>query len=128
LTGTADPLDPSRALTPVAIRVNETRVRRGFLPKLKRVAARIPFASDAVAVYFAARDPATPATAKGLMLAALAYFVLPTDAIPDIFPVVGFTDDAAVLAAVIALVGSNVKAAHRQRAKAMLAAMAKNAG
>ena len=127
MTGTADPLDPSRALTPVAIRVNETRVRRGFLPKLARVAAKVPFAGEALAVFLAARDPATPATAKGMMLAALAYFVLPTDAIPDIFPVVGFTDDAAVIAAMIALVGANVKAAHRDRARAMLTTMAKEA-
>lgn len=121
MTEAVDPLDPSRALTPVAIRVNETRVRRGFLPKIKRVAAQVPFASEVVALYFAARDPATPKTAKGLILAALAYFVLPTDAIPDIFPLVGFTDDAAVVAAVIALVGANVKAGHRGKAKVLLA-------
>jgi uncharacterized membrane protein YkvA (DUF1232 family) len=128
VTGTAEPLDPSRALTPVAIRVNETRVRRGFLPKLQRVAAKVPFAGEALAVFLAARDPATPASAKGMMLAALAYFVLPTDAIPDVFPVVGFTDDAAVIAAMIALVGANVKAAHRERAKAMLDAMSQDSG
>jgi len=128
LSQTIEPLEPSRALTPVAIRVNETRVRRGFLPKLRRVAAKVPFASEALAVFFAARDPATPATAKGLMMAALAYFVLPTDAIPDVFAGVGFTDDAAVLMAVIGLVGANVKAAHRARAKAMLDAMARDQG
>jgi uncharacterized membrane protein YkvA (DUF1232 family) len=126
VTKTADPLEPSRALTPVAIRVNETRVRRGFLPKLRRVAAHIPFASEAMAAFLAARDPETPATAKGLILAALAYFVLPTDAIPDIFAGVGFTDDAAVLATVIGLVGANVKARHRERAKAMLAQLAED--
>lgn len=119
----ADPLDPSRALTPVAIRVNETRVRRGFIPKLRRVAAKIPFASDALAVLFCARDPETPAAAKGMMMAALAYFVLPTDAIPDIFAGVGFTDDAAVLAALIAVVGKNMKPKHRERAQSMLATM-----
>jgi uncharacterized membrane protein YkvA (DUF1232 family) len=124
LTPAADPLEPSRALTPLAIRVNETRVRRGFLPKLKRVATRVPFAAEALAVFLAARDPATPTSAKGLMIAALAYFVLPTDAIPDVFAGVGFTDDAAVIAAVIGLVGANVKAIHRQRARAVLAAMA----
>jgi uncharacterized membrane protein YkvA (DUF1232 family) len=128
LSPAADPLEPSRALTPLAIRVNETRVRRGFLPKLRRVAARVPFASEALAVFLAARDPATPATAKGLMMAALAYFVLPTDAIPDIFAGVGFTDDAAVLMAVIGLVGANVKAAHRDKAKAMLHAFGGDQG
>ena len=115
-----DPLDPSQALTPLAIRVNEVRVRRGFLPKLKRVAAKIPFASEALAAFLAARDPATPKAAKGMIFAALAYFVLPTDAIPDVFAGVGFTDDAAVMAAVIALVGAHVKGRHREMAKAML--------
>lgn len=114
------PLDPSRSLTPVAIRLNESRVRRGFLPKIARVASRIPFAGDAVAVYFCARDPATPMRAKGLMLAALAYFVLPADAIPDVLAGVGFTDDAAVLAALIALMGRHVKPAHREAGKALL--------
>lgn len=118
-----DPLDRSRALTPSVIQVNETRVKKGFLPKLKRVAASIPFATDAVAVYFCARDPATPAPAKGMMLAALAYFVLPTDAIPDILAGVGFTDDAAVLAAVIGLLGRHIKPRHRQTAREMLQKM-----
>ena len=115
-----EPIDPTRALQPAVIRVNEIRVKRGFLPKLKRVAAQIPFASEALAAFFAARDPATPAAAKGMIFAALAYFVLPTDAIPDIFAGVGYTDDAAVLAAVLGLIGASVKARHRERAKAML--------
>lgn len=118
------PLDPSRSLTPVAIRLNESRVRRGFLPKIARVAAKIPFAGDAVAVYFCARDPATPVRAKGLMLAALAYFVLPTDAIPDVFAGVGFTDDAAVLAALIALMGRHIKPAHREAGRSLLRKLA----
>ena len=36
---------------------------------------------------------------RGILLAALAYFVLPFDAIPDLLAVVGFSDDIAVLAA-----------------------------
>jgi uncharacterized membrane protein YkvA (DUF1232 family) len=120
----ADPLDPARALTPVAIRVNETRVRRGFLPKLRRVAAKIPFASDALAAYFCARDPATPMAAKGLIFAALAYFVMPADAIPDIVAGLGFTDDAAVLATVIAIVSKNIKPKHKVRAREALTRLA----
>jgi uncharacterized membrane protein YkvA (DUF1232 family) len=123
-----DPLDPARALTPLAIRVNETRVRRGFMPKLKRVAAKIPFASDALAAYFCARDPATPMAAKGLIFAALAYFVLPTDAIPDVIAGIGFTDDAAVLATVIAVLGRNIKPAHKDKARAALDKLASDAG
>lgn len=109
-------LDPSRALVPAVQRVNETRVRDGFWPKIRRTAARIPFAGQALSVWFAARDPETPTAAKGIMLGALAYFVLPVDAIPDIFAGIGFTDDAAVIAALLATLGANVKKRHRELA------------
>jgi uncharacterized membrane protein YkvA (DUF1232 family) len=121
------PLDPSRALVPAAVRVNEQRVARGFLPKLKRVAARIPFAADLLAVYYCARDPETPAGAKALLLAALAYFVLPIDAIPDVIAGIGFTDDAAVLAIAIALVGRHLKPRHKDAAREWLAKLARDA-
>src|SRR5215472_3695390 len=78
------PLDPSRALIPRVIRLNEQRVARGFWPKIRRAFAHVPFAADALAVWYCASDDETPSAAKGMMLAALAYFVLPTDAIPDI--------------------------------------------
>ncbi|MFN3558416.1 MAG: YkvA family protein [Brevundimonas sp.] len=117
--GAANPenaLDPSYALVPAVQKVNEVRVRKGFWPKIRRTAARIPFAGQALSVWFAARDPETPAAAKGLMLGALAYFVLPVDAIPDIFAVVGFTDDAAVFAALLATLGANIKRRHKDQA------------
>ncbi|HRD45623.1 MAG TPA: YkvA family protein [Caulobacter sp.] len=113
-------IDPSNALVPETVRVNEVRVEKGFWPKIRRVATRIPFAADALSVWWCARDPETPTAAKGMMLAALAYFVLPTDAIPDILAGIGFTDDAAVFAALLAVVGKNVKAKHREAARAFL--------
>ncbi len=117
-------IDPARALVPELVKVNERRVTRGFWPKMRRVAARIPFASDALSIWWCARDPATPAAAKGMMFAALAYFVLPTDAIPDILAGIGFTDDAAVFAALLAVVGKNIKPHHRDAARAWLAKLA----
>lgn len=113
-------LDPSRALVPSVQRVNEVRVSKGFWPKIRRTAARIPFARQVVSVWYSARDPETPTAAKGIMLGALAYFVLPLDAIPDIFAGIGFTDDAAVIAALIATLGSNIKRRHKDQADAAL--------
>ncbi len=113
-------IDPSKALVPAVVQVNEAHVRRGFWPKLAKSAARIPFARDLVAVWYCARDPETPAAAKGVMLAALAYFVLPTDAIPDVLAGVGFTDDAAVIAAVLSMLGANLKPRHRLKARETL--------
>ena len=110
-------LDPERALVPSVQRVNEVRVSKGFWPKLRRTASRIPFADQLLSVWYAARDPETPTAAKGIMVGALAYFVLPFDAIPDIFAGIGFTDDAAVIAALLATLGSNVKRRHKDLAR-----------
>ena len=113
-----DALNPDKALVPAVVRVNETRVTRGFWPKIRSTAARIPFADQALAAWYAARDPKTPAAAKGILLAGLAYFVMPVDAIPDVFVGIGFTDDAAVIAAVLATLGAHIKPRHRDQAEA----------
>lgn len=84
---------------------------------LRKVARRIPFAEDVAAAYFCARDPATPRRVRLTLLAALAYFVLPTDVVADFLPVLGFADDAAVLAAAIASVSSAITGEHRKYAR-----------
>ena len=118
------PLDPSRALIPHVVKVNATLVRRRFWPKLRRVVRHIPFAEDAVALYFCALDRDTPAATKGMLLAALAYFILPMDVIPDFIPVLGFTDDAAVIAAAVALARRSIKPEHREAARAQIERLA----
>lgn len=110
-------ISPSRALVPAVMRLNEQRVAQGFWPKIRKVAARIPFAKEALSVWYCARDDETPIAAKGMMLAALAYFVLPTDAVPDFIAGLGYTDDAAVFAALMSVVGKNLKPRHRDAAR-----------
>jgi uncharacterized membrane protein YkvA (DUF1232 family) len=111
-----DAVNPEKALVPAVQQVNEMRVRRGFWPKMRRTAARIPFAGQALAAWYAAQDPKTPLAAKGILLGALAYFVMPVDAIPDILAGIGFTDDAAVIAAVLATLGAHLKPRHHDQA------------
>ena len=111
------PIEPGRALAPRVMRVNEQKVARGFWPKIRRVVSKVPFASEALAVWYCARDDETPVAAKGMMLAALAYFVVPTDAVPDFIAGLGYTDDAAVFTALLAIVGRHLKSRHRQAAK-----------
>ncbi len=94
----------------------EREVRREFWTKFKRFAARIPFAEDLVAAYYCALDPATPIRVRGMLLAALAYFILPIDFIPDILGGLGFADDMALLTAVIGLVSSHITSTHRAAA------------
>jgi uncharacterized membrane protein YkvA (DUF1232 family) len=100
---------------------DEERVRRGFWKKVKRVGAGLPFAEDLLAAYYCAFDRETPAGVKAALIGALAYFVLPFDVIPDMLPVLGFTDDAAVLATAIRLVVTHLKPEHRAAARAALA-------
>lgn len=99
---------------------HERIVREGFWAKLGRLLARVPFAEDAAAAYYAAFDPRTPRRVRLTLLAALAYFVLPVDAVPDVILCLGFTDDAAVLAAVLRTVGAHVREEHRVKARAAL--------
>ena len=99
---------------------DEANVRGGFWAKLKRVVAKIPFAEDLLAAYYCAMDSTTPTYVRAVLLGALAYFILPADVVPDLVAVVGFSDDAAVLAAAIGAVRSHFKPEHRARAKAAL--------
>ena len=98
----------------------ERNVRRDFWPKMKRVAAQIPFAEDLVAAYYCAFDRDTPRHVQAALIGALAYFILPFDFIPDFLPVLGFTDDAAVLATAIRLVATHITDDHREAARAAL--------
>ena len=107
---------PGRALVPAVMKLNEQRVEEGFWPKMRRVAAKVPFAKEALSVWYCAKDDETPLAAKGMMLAALAYFVMPVDAIPDVIAGLGYTDDAAVFTALMAIVGRNLKPRHKAAA------------
>lgn len=119
------PLGTGTALTvsdPDRVERDERLVRRRFWQKLRANLHRIPFLEEVLAAYFCATDPATPYRAKAILLAALAYFVLPVDAVPDWLLIAGFTDDAAVLAAAVQTVRTNLTPAHWQRAKQALRA------
>ena len=104
-----------------AARQDEASVRRRFWSSLRRIAADLPFAEDLVTAWYCAFDRETPRHVQVALAGALAYFVLPFDIAPDLMPLVGFTDDAAVLAAVFRLVAGHVTPAHREAAHRVLA-------
>ena len=95
-------------------------MRRRFWVKFKKVVARVPFAEDLLAAYYCAFDRQTPRHVQAALLGAIAYFILPFDFIPDVLPVLGFTDDAAVLATAIRRVASHITPEHREAARAAL--------
>ena len=104
---------------------DEDLVRRKFWPKAKRAAANLPFAEDLLAAYYCAFDRSTPRQVRVALLGALAYYVVPLDAMPDVMPALGFADDAAVLATVIRLVASSISPTHRAAARRALDRLAR---
>ncbi|HZH52747.1 MAG TPA: YkvA family protein [Microvirga sp.] len=101
---------------------DEDSLARKFWEKLRRVGGKIPFAEDLVAAFYCATDPRTSGRVKLILLGAVAYFVLPTDAVADFLPLLGFADDAAVLAAAITQVAGAISEEHRAKARETLKA------
>lgn len=99
---------------------DERTVRRDFWTKFRRFAAQLPFAEDLLTAYYCAFDRDTPLQVRAALIGALAYFILPFDFIPDMLPVVGFADDAAVLATAIRMMVGHIKPAHRDAAREAL--------
>jgi uncharacterized membrane protein YkvA (DUF1232 family) len=96
-------------------------VRKQFWRKLKRMAVKLPFAEDLLAAYYCAFDKHTPRHVQAALLGAIAYFILPFDIVPDVLPVLGFTDDAAILATALRMVASHINEDHREAARRTIA-------
>jgi len=62
----------------------------------------------------------TPRHVQASLLGAIAYFVLPFDFVADVMPMLGFADDAAVLATAIRMVADHITNEHREAARAAL--------
>jgi uncharacterized membrane protein YkvA (DUF1232 family) len=71
-------------------------------------------------LYYAAQRPDTPAWAKTVIYGALAYFISPIDAIPDITPVVGYADDLGAISAAILMVSAYINEDVKNQAKSKL--------
>lgn len=93
---------------------------RPFWPKFWTTLGRVPFAEDLAAAWYCWADPKTPAHVKAALAGALAYFIVPTDMVPDFIAGLGFTDDAAVLTAAIGLAGVHIRQRHRKAARRLL--------
>jgi uncharacterized membrane protein YkvA (DUF1232 family) len=87
-----------------------------FLTDVRRFTGKVPFTKDAVALYFCLVDSKTPLYIKATITGALVYFISPIDAIPDLLPLVGFSDDAGVIATTLMAVSSHITDEHRGQA------------
>ncbi|MEN9911908.1 MAG: hypothetical protein RI956_352 [Pseudomonadota bacterium] len=93
-----------------------------FLVKAKNYAkkAGITVIEPVLKLYYSSQDPDTPIWAKTKIYAALAYFISPIDAITDIIPIIGYSDDVLILTIAIATCTLYIKEAHKQKARATL--------
>ncbi len=110
-----------RAVMPATIARNERIVRRRFWDKLARTFAYLPFATNLLASWYCAFDSRTPLKVKGILLAALAYFNMPFDIVPDLILGLGFTDDMTVLITAVSLIQSHIKPEHYDKAQDTIA-------
>ena len=75
---------------------------------------------SALILYYTLQRKDLPARTRAIILGALGYLILPADVVPDIIPVLGFTDDIGILAAALAAVAMYVDDAARAKADAAL--------
>ena len=100
---------------------DEATVSRDFWRKLGKYAAQFPFTEDLLTAYYCAFDRRTPTHVRVALIGALVYFISPFDVFPDMLPIVGLSDDAAVIAGAIKLVYDQIKPEHRDAAREALA-------
>ena len=99
---------------------DERVVKSRFWPKVRSTLGKVPFTEEAVAAFYCATDRNTPAYVRAVLFGALAYFVVPTDLIPDFIAGLGFSDDATVLMAAFTAVRAHLTPEHRSRAQQFL--------
>lgn len=116
-SGTQKP-ETAQDLHAYAGQYSETR----FWNKMSRVCKRAGYEllEKALWLHFAARRPETPGWAKATAYGALAYFILPIDAIPDWLFGYGLTDDLGAMTLAVATISQYIDADVRRQTTALL--------
>lgn len=104
---------------PVIHHYSEPRFREK-LARAARAAGR-EVVEKALWLFFAARRPETPRWARATVYGALAYFIVPLDAIPDVAPIAGYTDDLGVLVLAVGTIAAYIDDGVKERTRRLLA-------
>jgi len=93
-----------------------------FWKKLKAMAGKagIKVVYVALLLYYMLVDQAVDLKSKVTIVAALGYFIFPFDILPDLIPVIGFTDDLSVLMFALSVVKGKINETHRLKARNMM--------
>lgn len=105
--------------SPPELETTERLNEPSFWGKVQRFARKAgrEVVEKALWLYYAYQRPETPAWAKRTILGALAYFILPVDAISDILAGVGYTDDLTVLTIAVGTVAAHINPAVKEQAR-----------
>lgn len=85
----------------------------------KRAGAKLVYA--ALILYYTLQSDKVSKADKAIIIGALGYMISPLDVIPDAIPIVGLTDDLAVLIYVLKKVWTDVEPEIKEKAKERLA-------
>ena len=113
--GEFDELDFGNKEVKVKKNLNEAEVQEkidfvdeNLWGKLEKSGKRVSFAKDILALYRYMKDPFVKWYRKAIVVAALVYFIVPIDTIPDITPLFGYLDDLGVITALLKYLGSEL--------------------
>lgn len=84
----------------------------------KKAGCKVVYA--ALLLFYCLKDKKVPPWAKTVIIGALAYWISPLDAIPDLMPVAGYTDDLGTLLAALGVVATHINDDIRQKARVKL--------
>lgn len=90
----------------------------GLLKKLFSLIVKISRNSliKVLTLYYTLKDEDTPKWARRVIYGALGYFIVPIDAIPDLTPVIGYSDDLLIISSAIVIVVAHIKDKHKENA------------
>lgn len=93
-----------------------------FWQKLQRFArqAGIKTVYSALLLFYAYRRKDTPTWAKTIVIGVLGYLISPIDAIPDLSPLIGYTDDIGWLSFGLVTIASYINTDVREQARTRL--------
>lgn len=107
----------------MAAKLSEQYSEESFWEKIKKFGKKAgnKVVYAALLLFYCLKDGNVPAWAKTVIIGSLAYFISPLDAIPDVVPIAGFSDDLGSLVAALGIVAVYINDDIKQKAKAKLA-------
>ena len=91
-----------------------------LIRKLRSIPGMTLVTDKAALLYAVLEDSSTPKWVKAVIVAALVYLINPVDAVPDVIPGLGYSDDLGVLVAALRSVKAHIFSDHHSRAKQLL--------